>query len=75
MWVFSSAVIAGYSSVVVCGLLIVVVFPVVEPGVQALELGLQYLWCMGSGAPRYVASSWNRDRTSVSRIDRQILNH
>ena len=37
-------------------------------------LALQ-LWCAGLVAPRYVESSWTRDRTCVSYIGRWTLNH
>ena len=33
------------------------------------------MWCPGLVAPRHVESSWARDRTRFSGIDRQILNH
>ena len=35
----------------------------------------QELWCSGLVAARHVESSWIRDQTSVSFIDRQILYH
>ena len=35
----------------------------------------QELWCAGLVALQHVGSSWTRDRTCVSFIGRQILNH
>ena len=51
----------GCSRIAVLRLLIVVASLVAKRGL--------------SGAPRHVGSSWSRDRTCVSCIGRQILNH
>ena len=35
----------------------------------------QEFWCVGLAAPRYVGSSWSRDRTRIPFTGRWILNH
>ena len=71
-WVFLAASLSlvgtsrGYPVAVLCRFLIVVVSPVVEHGLQHLQLAgsrarAQLLWPVGVAAPRHVGSSWTRD--------------
>ena len=78
-WVFLAASLSlvgrsrGYPVAVLCGFLIVVVSPVVEHGLQHLQLAgsrarAQSLWPVGVAAPRHVGSSWTRDWTISSAL-------
>ena len=64
---------AGFSLIVVHGLLIVVAS--ILPEHRLYTHGLEQLWCTGLVVPWPVVSSWTRDRAHVLHIDRWVLNH
>ena len=84
----SSLLCAGFSPAVVCSFLLVEASPVLwSAGFSSCRAWAQYLrllgcraqsqlsWHMGLVALQHVGSSRTRDRTHVSCIDGQILNH
>ena len=72
--------VSSYSLGAVCGLLTAVASPVGNTGSRARgrsrgRMRAQELCCAGVGASQHVGSSRTGDRTCVSFIGRQILNH
>ena len=72
-WVFIAA--HGLSLVAVSGLLIAVASLIVEHGLQNIEASVAEHRLNSCDGLVLVRSSWTRDRTHVSCIDRRILYH
>ena len=84
-WLSRVGASRGYSLVAVCGLLIAVASLVAEHGLEAMWASVfaaRGFYSTGSvfvvhgiAAPRYVGSSWTRERIHVPCISRWVLYH